>query len=503
MKNKIFKIVKNHFSLDKPSLDKFEKLLFNPDIDEVYKEIVDNDFRYKVEIPNVNLMGFDKGWYYFKKDFNDFIVHHKIQYEDFKKSRVWINKNEYRLFKLLKSYYMKEENREKLPLPCYCNGCCESYLNEQIEKIGAYKIPNKKLHIVLSLNFVDWFLCATGETWTSCLNVESNFGGCYWSGLPGLIGDKNRAMIYITDEKKKAYNGMVVERFLSRSWVLLDEYNKINYLKFYPTRYINPEEIKEHTKLDIQYITPNFISKHPVDLLFHKNKESCFAFQDNTYIKSDLKMYWSSSNMMQIFDKNQEHFDNTSIIYHDGLLRLIEVEKEINDFVHKRRRCYACERNLIEGDFYTGCNGNSYCPDCFFDTFEICQTCNETFYKEDICFTHDGPYCRKCFDKYFFICAKCGETRDRGDSYGKNNDLCEDCFVDLYTPCDSCCKDFPQSEIRKAPDGETFLCAKCYEEYVKVCCECEKEMMIEDVIPFSDLNLYICKKCQEKKNISQ
>lgn len=96
------------------------------------------------------------------------------------------------------------------------------------ECIGKYKTPNnKKMEFVISLNPVDWVLCSTSENWSSCLSLESDYLFAY--GLPGMVGDKNRALAYITDGKKKTFSfssnnkifTMEVDRFLSRSWLLL------------------------------------------------------------------------------------------------------------------------------------------------------------------------------------------------------------------------------------------------------------------------------------------
>lgn len=97
------------------------------------------------------------------------------------------------------------------------------------EFIGTYKVPKRdKLEFVVSLNPVDWLLCSTEESWSSCLNIKSGY--LYWVGLPSLIGDKNRALVYLTDGNKKYFNGMVVDKLLSRSWVLLAREKKTNRL---------------------------------------------------------------------------------------------------------------------------------------------------------------------------------------------------------------------------------------------------------------------------------
>jgi len=99
----------------------------------------------------------------------------------------------------------------------------KNHIKKCMEEIGAIRLPTKqKLQLVLSLNFADWFLCSAAENgWSSCMSLESDYEGSFWAGLPGTIGDKNRALIYITDGKKKNYGGIETDRFISRSWAFL------------------------------------------------------------------------------------------------------------------------------------------------------------------------------------------------------------------------------------------------------------------------------------------
>lgn len=168
----------------------------------------------------------------------------------------------------------------------------EKYLKNIFEEIGKYKIPNKKLYLVLSLNFMDWFLCSTGEGWSSCLSLESDYEGGYWHGLPGLIGDKNRALLYITDGKQKEYNGIKIDRFICRSWVLTVR-KKIEDKKYenlflsmhsYPVEF-NIEKMAEN------FFGMSFIEKRDYftkgryyfELLYHETRYSDILFQSFIY----------------------------------------------------------------------------------------------------------------------------------------------------------------------------------------------------------------------------
>lgn len=102
-------------------------------------------------------------------------------------------------------------------------------ITEKLEKVGAVAFPkNKKLELVMSCNFADTLMASTGESWGSCINLESHYDECFWAGLPGLIADKSRCIFYITDGKKKRFytnkeetTFIETDRFLSRSWAVI------------------------------------------------------------------------------------------------------------------------------------------------------------------------------------------------------------------------------------------------------------------------------------------
>ena len=165
-------------------------------------------------------------------------------------------------------------------------------IKELSEFIGKHKIPsNRELELVISLNPVDWFLCSTREKWSSCLNLEGGY--MFWPGLPTLIGDKNRALVYITDGRKKEFLGMEVDKFLTRSWLVTarEKTSKklkrrrnetyFNLVREYPTRYGLDNILKRH--FDLKYIherrgeDKKFIGKYYIEAVHFRTK-SCSAF---------------------------------------------------------------------------------------------------------------------------------------------------------------------------------------------------------------------------------
>lgn len=165
------------------------------------------------------------------------------------------------------------------------------------EVIGMYKTPRKNLQLVISLNPVDWFLCSSGEEWSSCLNLN-NSGEVFWHGLPSLIGDKSRAMAYITDGKKKVFEGIEVDRIISRSWIILlrtkeDNKTHFHFVREYPNSIGLKDMLKNATGFDfkdIEFFEENYklkkvVSRYYVETLLDVERVYSTIYMDTTKIK--------------------------------------------------------------------------------------------------------------------------------------------------------------------------------------------------------------------------
>ena len=221
------------------------------------------------------------------------------------------------------------------------------------ERIGRHKLPNKKLKLVISLNFADWFLASTNENWGSCLDLESDYESAYWTGLPGLIGDKNRALVYITNGEKKKYHGIVVDKFLTRSWLLtvrtkIDDKKfktKFSLVKEYPMRFGVEDFLEKELKMDMvgdEY----FISRYYVELFYFRTLNgivSTSIYQDNVcsymarknkarYMQGHYCYYKSggpSAYYFNFFD--HDRYEGDPIYYTDGLGYLISEGISLKD----------------------------------------------------------------------------------------------------------------------------------------------------------------------------
>ena len=200
-------------------------------------------------------------------------------------------------------------------------------IGEKLYEINNRKIPfsvNKNYQVVISANFADWFLSSTAESWGNCCNFESNYSQAYWFGQPGVIGDKNKVLIYITDGREKEYLGIKVDRLIARSWVHTVKIRNGNYAYFvnngYPNLYHKLyikilERISKQRNMSIFHGEYRNIpgeeiykTKYPIPFFWHivLNKDNsdypsdmlidCSTFHDNGYKSLIDKDYFFVTN---------------------------------------------------------------------------------------------------------------------------------------------------------------------------------------------------------------
>jgi len=112
--------------------------------------------------------------------------------------------------------------------------------------------------------------------------------------------------------------------------------------------------------------------------------------------------------------------------------------------------CSKCQKNGIPaGDMTTTYNGDRVCKDCLNEFYYKCFNCGE-FYPNntELIGTDDKKYCEVCWGEHFFVCECCDGTFDRDDlcvSGGEN--LCQDCYSDS--------DDYPEEDILSTANEQT------------------------------------------------
>lgn len=415
LKNKfiIYDLVKKYFSLCKKSLKTFKFRLFEKrSIAKEYFPLLDKDLRYKVKIEDFSMIeASDEGWAFLRRKLNYFVTSNKITYEMFRNNLYLVNGKKLKFKKAFYEYITSSKNKGtfldivciddyfipyfktsldfrkdgelrnnngvKITFKEFFNNIAkvdeESFheyfdvkLNKFSEVCGSMKFSSNDLYLVLSCNFADWFLCSTAESWDSCLCLDSDYASCQWGGLPGIITDKNRALIYLTDGVKKNYKGIIVDRILNRSWILTAVSGKKETTKtfiHYVGEYPSSEEVlipmvqnlifKDKYKVLTLSECIKAKSKYFFEMLFHATKKKglyflsyifcdtsmlkigkkCKKFDKNTFAYHYINDDEHGTNYFTFLNGVKKEEDYLNFDYDQGLDGLIKYEQQLNDCI--------------------------------------------------------------------------------------------------------------------------------------------------------------------------
>lgn len=525
--NEIIKdIVKNHFSLDESSLNYFNSEIDNRTMIPFYKNLFKDsqDLRLSYELPRDKCEILDKGWSLFKEFFPYFVQTYNLNYNNFVDNKVTINKNNLKIRKAMLSFYM--DNKVQLVNdfkkffigrnPLKINDSSENLkkevteiLDTYLDKVSRECLPkSNSIKLVITLNFADWFLCSTSESWKSCLNVDSEFHASYWSGLPGLIGDKNRCMIYITDGNKKNYQGIKVDKIIARSWGILSDKNIIGLIKPYPLpNLFNAETVKEITKINCidllssskysNYSALENISKFAsctnVELLYFNTepKKSSFIFQDIVGFSNKTvgKIIYTGRNGFYYYSKkpyredsfftliDELHAGNPIVNYNGGLTQLIKNKKQIKEYEIKC--CSICgEVHAAPQDITIDNHGNIetiwLCERCLREKYSFCKECGSIHKKDskNLIKVKEIFICKNCFDRSYTFCEDCGEIIKKRreskiiDEHKGIRFVCNTCLenykIEEYKKCNMCDCTVHIKHVNKVNEELSF-CEECFQ----------------------------------------
>ena len=317
--------------------------------------------------------------------------------------------------------------------------------------ISQKKLNKNKLYFVLSVNFADWFLCSTAENWSSCLALDGNAANFWW-GLPGLVGDKNRIMAYITTKEQKEFLGSVkTDKFCYRSWVLKDKVNEMHFVRWFPAEFSRKglsSFLLEKTGMHFSNQTfsereingQSFCSRHPIVHLYNTEGISIFPYQDYTefsIIGEDTYIVNGSSGLWY---KNKDGYsiccdDIYSSEVFVNLFDLIGHDTDVVNAENEISVCFNCGRD--SGEIITNEYGDPYCDDCYHEIYCTCEECGMETLREETVHVESEILCDNCYAKEYFQCAECDADTPRNEGFyvGVGEYVCEQCFNEEYFRC--------------------------------------------------------------------
>jgi len=129
-----------------------------------------------------------------------------------------------------------------------------------------------------------------------------------------------------------------------------------------------------------------------------------------------------------------------------------EIELTNTDGGHSQLyHCSCCNNTVSEDDRYTAFD-ETYCQDCFYDSFFFCSHCGYEACNDDRVTVSDEDYCPECVKKLFVICDDCDEYF-KEEKLVKINLLdgsvamvCEEC-LDEYSLCAGCLEYFEYRDM--------------------------------------------------------
>jgi len=313
----------------------------------------------------------------------------------------------------------------------------EPALNIIQEIISAKALDLDKFKLYLSFNVFDWLLASSGETWHSCIDMNSNY--CFGVGMLGMCGCPDWGMILYTDGSTKEVAGIETCHLVTRSWVCYTDKNDFQIINWYPKDARNGVDFSKGTeglKFNTEN-TPNINRKS-------KSRWKPITFLDGTvaWIYSDIYLFRFAD------DKMFFEFAGRSGIGLPGLRkmndgRIIGETNSLGEIIDGIRHRYTSILDMVKKggaikNFVSAREKEDVCDECgkivnnrddlvYIDSEDIyvCQSCfeNNFFYDshydsyyryENGVELHDGP---NSWD-YELVCRDCiNELVDNGEAF--------------------------------------------------------------------------------------
>ncbi len=331
---------------------------------------------------------------------------------------------------------------------------------EDIEKVTT-KRNTQQLWLCISQNPIDFLFCSSNQSFTSCLDIKSDYEEALYMGLLGLSADKNRFIAFSTKDKKGFKTELFNKEYkqysiVSRCWGLLGKNKTFVLEKYYPFKTVGfAKSIEEYTELE--YINKdrdsfyNWKSKYSTKRVKDVNDNFRWIYLDSVGIEID----YDNETFKYVECGNTGNNGSCEYNYAIGL-------EKLTDFKFLKEGAVVCDEcgKLHVHDESRYVEGGNYCSDCTKDHV-YCNCCHEYVKKEKLGTTlkNDDKVCDRCIKKYYTECPDCGDLSRKMELYHYNKkSICRSCYVKVMKKCKKC-HDFINEDEYEKNDG---YCQYCY-----------------------------------------
>lgn len=354
---------------------------------------------------------------------------------------------------------------------------------------------DKQWYFCISRNPIDFLFMSTDQSFSSCMNLESGHESCFYMACAALVADPNRAIAFVTDGKKHpaiikghAFNHF---KYQCRTFLFSLKYGKVFRDRYYPNRAFDLDALlkqlnfnlyeevdyadrKRRSKIQgkFNFITPRFSGTKAFPALPYFDHIGYISFR-NEQGKPRIRLTLDGATGSPIC------FD-----YSNGFEDIEDWEDLYSGDNENYFNCADCGDRYHIDDSYSA-NDEMYCPECFHNSFFLCDNCGDVEDRDNIMEDpHGRELCQHCFDQNFFICDECGETEDI--NYMEDcpaGHLCGECYQEKYFEKCEKCGDLIDTNPDNDHNDPAYLYNDCY-WYCETCFD-EKIESVYALFPWS------------------
>ena len=294
------------------------------------------------------------------------------------------------------------------------------------EIISAKMLDLEKYKLYLSFNAFDWLLASTGETWHSCIDMNSSYA--YGTGLLGMCGCPDWGELLYTDGAEKEFGGIKSYHIITRSWICYTNQKDFQMIGWYPKDLRGTVEFSSSE--DIMFSTERYNNERKSmstwDPIVFKN--GAFA-----WIYSDSNRFVPNATKDKVYFRFEDAGGLPRLVKRNGLISN-DNYGAVDSIIRSITRDYSSIWNAVE-------HGHIIDPDTIEEEeCHVCDCCGDRVESEDdltYIESEDRYVCNACLDEYYFWCNECEQYCRYDDSpvevyYGSSpwhyDLICRDCF---------------------------------------------------------------------------